>query len=114
MQPVAQSAAAEAPEQQVQQQVAEWLRLDKDAASRAQVQALLDRQAQSELQELMCQRLEFGASKVLRSGVLVSGLQSSVSGWRASGQALTSPPTAVLWVDVLVSGFTELCQWLLG
>jgi hypothetical protein len=59
---VAQSAAAEAPgQQQVQQQVAEWLRLDKDAASRAQVQALLDRQAHTELQELMCQRLEFGA-----------------------------------------------------
>lgn len=62
MQPVAPaSAAAEAPElQQVQKQVAEWLRLDTDAASRAQVQSMLDGQAHAALKELMCQRLEFG------------------------------------------------------
>lgn len=56
-----QAAAAEAPGlEQVQQQVAEWLRLDKDAASRAKVQEMIDKQAHAELKELMCQRLEFG------------------------------------------------------
>jgi hypothetical protein len=62
MQPAAlQAAAAEAPGlEQVQQQVAEWLKFDKDAASRAKVQDLLSKQAYIELKELMCQRLEFG------------------------------------------------------
>lgn len=56
-----QAAAAQAPGlEQMQQQVTEWLRFDKDAASRAQVQAMLDKQAHTELKELMCQRLEFG------------------------------------------------------
>lgn len=93
MQPAAQSAAAEAPGQ-VQQQVAEWLRLDRDDASRAQVQALLDRQAHSELQELMCQRLEFGASKV-SVGLLVPGC-TELCQWLAGTHVA---PTAVLCVD---------------
>lgn len=52
-------------EEQVQQQVAEWLRLDADAASRAQVQGMLDKAAYQELKELMCQRLEFGKDSCL-------------------------------------------------
>jgi hypothetical protein len=62
MQPLAAAAAAlEGKElEQVQQQVAEWLRLDRDAASRAAVQQMLDNKSHAELKELMCQRLEFG------------------------------------------------------
>lgn len=63
MQPLAATltAASEGQEvEQVQQQVAEWLRLDRDADSRAAVQAMLDKGARKELKELMCQRLEFG------------------------------------------------------
>lgn len=60
------AAAASAPElEQVQQQVAEWLRFDKDDASRARVQGMLDSNSHAELKELMCQRLEFGECTVL-------------------------------------------------
>jgi hypothetical protein len=60
MQPLA-AAKLEGQElEQVQQQVTEWLRLDRDAASRAAVQEMLDKSTHAELKELMCQRLEFG------------------------------------------------------
>lgn len=60
MQPQAAASAPAEAQEHVQQQVAEWLRLDTDAASREQVQGMLDKQAFPELRELMCQRLEFG------------------------------------------------------
>jgi len=60
MQPQAAASAPAEAQEHVQQQVAEWLRLDTDAASRDQVQGMLDKQAFPELRELMCQRLEFG------------------------------------------------------
>lgn len=55
------SAAAPAAAAPVlQDKVQEWLSMDKDAASRALVQDLMAKTANSELEELMCKRLEFG------------------------------------------------------
>lgn len=59
MQPAKAASAAQAPAH-VKDKVSEWLNLDADAASRAKVEALLDKGAHRELEELMCQRLEFG------------------------------------------------------
>lgn len=44
----------------VQDKVQEWLSMDRDAASRAAVENLVQKQAVTQLEELMCKRLEFG------------------------------------------------------
>lgn len=62
LRPMACAAAAPAqPAAGVQAKVAEWLGMDRDAASRAVVEALVARNADAELEELVCKRLEFGA-----------------------------------------------------
>lgn len=48
----------------VQEKVQEWLSLDADAASRAIVEGLVAKAADSELEELMCKRLEFGEQPI--------------------------------------------------
>jgi len=55
----------------VQDKVQEWLSMDKDVASRAIVQDLMAKTAIAELEELMCQRLEFGEQGFL-SGAWVT------------------------------------------
>lgn len=98
---VVQAAAAEAPElDQVQQQVSEWLRFDRDDASRAQVQAMLDNQAQKELKELMCQRLEFGKHLVIQE-------QGSAE---PAGQAQQWIAAAACWVSAAMSAVAVLWQ----
>eukprot|EP00775_Hariotina_reticulata_P013121 gene13121-13251_t len=57
------SAAAPAAAAPVlQDKVQEWLSMDKDAASRAVIQDLMAKTASTELEELMCKRLEFGTA----------------------------------------------------
>lgn len=102
--PVAATSAAASAPQDVQQQVAEWLRLDADAASRAKVQAMLDSQSYAELRELMCQRLEFGEfvgadSVSLPQGrVLVSDMAGQANNPATdlcgSRHTLSSPPAS--------------------
>jgi hypothetical protein len=53
--------AASAAAGNVQETTQEWLSMDRDAASRAAVEQLLQKQAHTELEDLMCKRLEFGA-----------------------------------------------------
>lgn len=54
--------AASAAAGNVQEKTQEWLSMDRDAASRAAVEQLLQKQSHTELEELMCKRLEFGTA----------------------------------------------------
>jgi hypothetical protein len=56
--------AASAAAGNVQEKTQEWLSMDTDAASRAAVEQLLQKQAHTELEDLMCKRLEFGRFQV--------------------------------------------------
>jgi hypothetical protein len=53
-------AAAPAAAPGARRMAAEWLRMDPDAASRAKVEAMLAVGDEAALEDLMCQRLEFG------------------------------------------------------
>jgi hypothetical protein len=59
--------AASAAAGNVQEKTQEWLSMDRDAASRAAVEQLLRKQAHTELEDLMCKRLEFGESNLTTS-----------------------------------------------
>jgi hypothetical protein len=65
----------------------EWLRMDPDAASRATIEAMVAAGDEAALWDLMCQRLEFGASPAPLTPLFRPGLSSSCG----------SPAGGTLW-----------------
>lgn len=53
-------ASAAATRSSLQDKIQEWMSLDRDPASRAVIEDLVAKQANVQLEELMCKRLEFG------------------------------------------------------